>query len=411
MLIDWFTVIAQLINFLILVYLLQRFLYKPIVKTIADRDRQIEQQWNEAHRSREVADREAKSYRQQQEQLEQQRDRWLAEAREEAEKCRKSLVEEARSQVDRMRAQWHSKLRRDRHHFVENLQNQLVEETDSLTRRVLRDLADIDLEEREIAQLIDRLHHLSDRDREQIREALNSSDAPILIRTRFALSPETREEFLNVMGRELKIDGVDVNFKTSDRVIGGITLNIGGYQIAWTIESYLQGVRDRFRDAIDRVTVPLDREESDRVESEENREKALQVELVRQSYTIARRVLKDFADEELQNRAIDVFLRQLKQLDERDRDEIARSIRNSGQAIAIRTSFKLSQSTRQQLIDRLQECSLLDLESVEFVESSDLDCGIQLKLGDREIGWTLDGYFQNLETELMGIEKELQAIQ
>jgi F-type H+-transporting ATPase subunit b len=62
-LIDWFTVIAQLINFLILVYLLQRFLYKPIVKTIADRDRQIEQQWNEAHRSREVADREAKSYR------------------------------------------------------------------------------------------------------------------------------------------------------------------------------------------------------------------------------------------------------------------------------------------------------------------------------------------------------------
>jgi len=31
MLIDWFTVIAQVINFLILVWLLKKFLYKPIL--------------------------------------------------------------------------------------------------------------------------------------------------------------------------------------------------------------------------------------------------------------------------------------------------------------------------------------------------------------------------------------------
>lgn len=35
--INWFTVIAQVINFLILVWLLRRFLYKPVLNAIAER--------------------------------------------------------------------------------------------------------------------------------------------------------------------------------------------------------------------------------------------------------------------------------------------------------------------------------------------------------------------------------------
>ena len=34
MLIDWFTVAAQVVNFLVLMWLLKRFLYKPIVYAI-----------------------------------------------------------------------------------------------------------------------------------------------------------------------------------------------------------------------------------------------------------------------------------------------------------------------------------------------------------------------------------------
>ena len=41
MLIDWFTVGAQLLNFLILVWLLKRFLYKPILGAIDIRERRI----------------------------------------------------------------------------------------------------------------------------------------------------------------------------------------------------------------------------------------------------------------------------------------------------------------------------------------------------------------------------------
>ena len=41
MLINWFTVLAQIINFLILVFLLKRFLYKPILRAMAEREEKM----------------------------------------------------------------------------------------------------------------------------------------------------------------------------------------------------------------------------------------------------------------------------------------------------------------------------------------------------------------------------------
>ncbi len=41
MLIDWFTVVAQIVNFLILVWLLKRFLYKPILDALDAREKKI----------------------------------------------------------------------------------------------------------------------------------------------------------------------------------------------------------------------------------------------------------------------------------------------------------------------------------------------------------------------------------
>ena len=55
MLINWFTVIAQIINFLVLVFLLQRFLYKPIMQTIKKRQKMIDARWKDAEIAQEEA--------------------------------------------------------------------------------------------------------------------------------------------------------------------------------------------------------------------------------------------------------------------------------------------------------------------------------------------------------------------
>jgi len=56
--INWFTVIAQIINFFILVWLLKRFLYKPILKAIDEREKKIASQLEDANAKEEKAEKE-----------------------------------------------------------------------------------------------------------------------------------------------------------------------------------------------------------------------------------------------------------------------------------------------------------------------------------------------------------------
>ena len=46
--IDWFTVAAQIINFMVLVWLLQKYLYKPVLNAVRKREQKIAGQLSEA---------------------------------------------------------------------------------------------------------------------------------------------------------------------------------------------------------------------------------------------------------------------------------------------------------------------------------------------------------------------------
>ena len=50
--IDWFVFFAQIVNFLILVWLLKKFLYSRIIKAIDDREAKITATFEEAEKSR-----------------------------------------------------------------------------------------------------------------------------------------------------------------------------------------------------------------------------------------------------------------------------------------------------------------------------------------------------------------------
>ena len=73
MLIDWFTVIAQIVNFLILVWLLQRFLYRPILDAIDAREKRIAAALTEAEANKEEAQKERDAFQHQNEEFSRQR--------------------------------------------------------------------------------------------------------------------------------------------------------------------------------------------------------------------------------------------------------------------------------------------------------------------------------------------------
>src|SRR5271166_229437 len=108
MLIDWFTIAAQALNFLILVWLLKRFLYKPILRAIDAREKRI---------AAELADADAKKAEAQKERDEfhQQRAALLSKATEEAKAEGQRLLEDARKAADALSAKRQETLRNDAH--------------------------------------------------------------------------------------------------------------------------------------------------------------------------------------------------------------------------------------------------------------------------------------------------------
>ena len=96
MLIDWFTVIAQILNFLLLVVLLKHFLYGPILAAMDTRQQTIAQQLEEAKAAKREAEHEAEVHREKSLRVDIDRQALLAQAKIEAEEQRKALITQAR---------------------------------------------------------------------------------------------------------------------------------------------------------------------------------------------------------------------------------------------------------------------------------------------------------------------------
>ena len=107
----WFTVVAQAINFLILVWLLKRFLYKPILHAIDEREKGIAAQLAEAEAQKAEAQQERDDFQHKNEAFDQARAALLKKAEDEAKAERQRLLEGARKDADALRAKREDALR------------------------------------------------------------------------------------------------------------------------------------------------------------------------------------------------------------------------------------------------------------------------------------------------------------
>src|SRR5664279_4141162 len=96
MLIDWFTVGAQALNFLILVWLMKRFLYRPILHAIDEREKQIATKLSEADKKKNDAEKESEELKKKNKEFDDQRAALLSRATAEVKVERERLLEEAK---------------------------------------------------------------------------------------------------------------------------------------------------------------------------------------------------------------------------------------------------------------------------------------------------------------------------
>jgi F-type H+-transporting ATPase subunit b len=244
MLIDWFTVIAQVINFLILVWLLKRFLYRPILNAIDAREKRIAAKIADAEATEAEAQKQREAYERKNQLFDQQRNAHMNEVLEAAKAERAQLLDAARQESEDLRARLQQALRNEQHSLDDDLSRRAREEVFAIARKTLTDLAGTSLEQRMTEIFLDRLRELNTAQITELKSAFKISSAALRVRTAFKLSAQQRATIESVIGDMLGTEN-PVEFDIVPDLVSGIEISCNGRKIAWSIADYLGSLAKR----------------------------------------------------------------------------------------------------------------------------------------------------------------------
>ncbi|MEO8362627.1 MAG: F0F1 ATP synthase subunit B, partial [Vicinamibacteria bacterium] len=214
MLIDWFTVGAQALNFLVLVWLMKRFLYKPILGAIDAREKRIAAQLADASAKKAEAQKEHDEFQHKNEEFDKQRSTLLSKATDEAKAEGQRLLEEARKAADALQAKRMDTLRSDASNLNQAITQRTQQEVFAIARKALADLATTSLEERLGEVFTRRLREMEGQAKANLGQALKTAEEPALVRSAFELPPEPRAAIQNALNETFSAE-IHLRFETA----------------------------------------------------------------------------------------------------------------------------------------------------------------------------------------------------
>lgn len=238
MLVDWFTFIAQVVNFLILVWLMKRFLYTPILDAIDAREQRIAASLADALARQSEALKQCDEYREKNEGFERQRKALFGTATLEAQAERQRLFEDARQAQEELRRRQQEAMYHDFRNQKDEIVRRTREEVFAIARKTLADLAAESLEKQMVETFVRRCRTLGEEEKRGLQKAFDAPVGSVLVRSTFPL-PEVQQRDLEQAILQTFGFAGQFQFETSPDLVSGIALSVNGYEVAWSIADYL----------------------------------------------------------------------------------------------------------------------------------------------------------------------------
>lgn len=240
--INWFTLIAQVFNFFLLVWLLKRFLYKPILDAIDKRENKIKAQLNEAEAKKAEALKEQEEFKQKNLTFDVEKKEVMDQVISESKEVRTKLLEQARTEAEKLKNQLKKSAKENQHNRDATLAQKIQEEVFAVSRKALSDLTTASLEQQATTVFINRIKSLKDDELEQFKNAFKNGE--ITLRSAFVL-PETQQDQIEKYVNELLETKVILQVEVNPELIGGIELSTKEYKLSWSISGYLNNLEER----------------------------------------------------------------------------------------------------------------------------------------------------------------------
>ncbi len=232
--INWFEVIAQIFNFFLILFILQKLLYKPVLKAMAEREKRTHEAQVEADKKMSDANKLVTRYERKVADIEKEKRSILDDAKIQAEQTKEDLLEQYRTEAESKRQAYLKEIEDEKQNFIISLRKNLGNSAVKIASHLLESISSKEIENEVFRTFIDNLKDL----RHNIPNFDDLEEEKVDIHSFRDLSKEERqaiEDVLHEYGDIIKT----IEYQTDSDLILGYELNLETYTVHANIENYL----------------------------------------------------------------------------------------------------------------------------------------------------------------------------
>jgi F-type H+-transporting ATPase subunit b len=241
---NWTTIVLEIVNFLVLVWILKRFLYRPVLRVIEERRAGIEATLTEAKHRQDEAEK-----------LRSQYENRLAEWQQAKQQAREAMRREIQQQREQAMQELEESLgaEREKAKVIDQRRVRELEEGRERTAlalgarfaaRLLEGLSGPELEGRILGLICTELAQLPDGRRSALRRAAANGGTAIRVESAHTLSAGQREQLrqalCGLLGGELSC-----SFVEDPALIAGLRVSVGDWSLGANLRDELEGFSDQ----------------------------------------------------------------------------------------------------------------------------------------------------------------------
>ena len=234
------TFLFEILNFLVLAFVLHRLLYRPLREAIDKRKAENERARTEAEAARKEADAVKQQLAAKLAETDRERQDVLRKAAEQAEAEKAKRLAEADASAKAVREQARRDAEQLRQDTVTELEGEIGTVAVGLAERLLAQACDASLNVQLARRLGETIRAVTGEERERVRRDAGTGGA--VIESAAALDEPTRND-LSAAVRELVGHECEVKFEVNPALVGGALVRVGGHVWDATIAAQLQAAR------------------------------------------------------------------------------------------------------------------------------------------------------------------------
>lgn len=248
MTIDWWTLFLQTVNFLLLVWLLQHFLYKPVRSVIEKRRVLAEEALLKAESTEKDAETAKSEFEAETAALEKTREAVIEGARQSAEADAKKIVAEARRQADSILATAQKTAEESHAEALASVKQDVVETAVQIAGTILRKTAQSSLDAVFLARLLEEIDSLSDEDRARIDGDIAGGKGGVEVATPMELKADARDAWAKALTERLHLQQAP-RFVVDPELLGGAELRFQHETVGFAWSDQLEKAAEVLKDS------------------------------------------------------------------------------------------------------------------------------------------------------------------